>query len=234
MRILIADDEREITRALKAILEKKNYSVDTVGSGREALEYIEGCAYDGIVLDIMMPDVDGLEVLRRIRKKGITAPVLLLTAKASVEDRVAGLEAGADDYLTKPFATSEFVARVRALLRRSPTYLSEKLTFGDLTLDCASYELSSGGRTERLNNKEFQMMEMFMRNPRSIISAEQFMERIWGWESETEINVVWVNISYLRRKLGGLGCGVAIRSVRGVGYALDDLAAVAGAAAEPC
>lgn len=223
MRILIADDELELTRALKILLERERFSVDAVASGQEALNYIDNTDYDAIILDIMMPYPDGIEVLKRIRSQGVSVPVMLLTAKSGIDDRVAGLDAGADDYLPKPFSINEFMARVRALVRRRPVFVQEKLSFGKLVLDCSTFEMSYEGKSERLSNKEFQMMELLMRNSKTIISSSQFMERIWGFESDTEINVVWVNIAYLRKKLQNIGAQVAIRSVRGVGYTLEEL-----------
>ena len=221
MRLLIAEDEQEIGKVLKTLLERNKYSVDWVRTGEDALEYILAGNYDGVILDIMMPGLDGMEVLQEIRKRGCGVPVLFLSAKSSLGDRVDGLNAGADDYLPKPFASTELLARVRAMLRRSCTYLPEQLTLGDLTLNCAAYELSCGGKTARLNNKEFQIMELFMRSPHILFSTEQLMEHIWGWDTETEINVVWTNIAYLRRKLNTLGTAVEIRSVRGAGYVLE-------------
>lgn len=222
MRILLADDEVEITRALKTMLERSQYTVDVAHNGREALDYLESTAYDAVVLDIMMPELDGLSVLRRIRQEGNGTPTLLLTAKGEIDDRVAGLDAGADDYLSKPFSTTEFLARVRALLRRRPSYVRESLHFGDVTLDTASCLLSCGRESTRLSGKEFQMMELLLRNVGVILSAQTFLERIWGFESEAEINVVWVNITYLRRRLSAIGSTVIIRSVRGVGYMLEE------------
>ena len=221
VRILLADDEVEITRALKIMLERCQYTVDTVSNGLDALDDLENTEYDAVVLDIMMPGMDGLSVLKRMRARGDATPTLLLTARGTVEDRVEGLDAGADDYLPKPFSSTEFLARVRALLRRRPAYVSEQLRVGDLMLDTASCLLSCGGASVRLGAKEFQMMELLMRNPGVILSAQTFMERIWGFESEAEINVVWVNIAYLRKKLAQLDSGAAIRSVRGVGYTLE-------------
>ncbi len=221
MRLLIAEDEPKIGKALKTILERCKYSADWVDNGQEALDYGLTGNYDGIILDIMMPRMDGIAVLRALRSRGITTPVLLLTAKGGVDDRVTGLDAGADDYLPKPFASTEFLARVRAMLRRGETYFPDLLTFEDLTLNCSAYELSSPTQSVRLNNKEFQIMELLMRSPNHIFSAEQMMEHIWGWDSETEINVVWTNIAYLRRKLISLQVHVEIRSVRGVGYVLE-------------
>ncbi len=222
MKILLADDEHEILKGLKTVLERNKYTVDAVDNGRDALDYARAGAYDAIILDIMMPGLDGLSVLQALRQDGAATPVMLLTAKSEIQDRVTGLEAGADDYLPKPFAMAEFLARVKALLRRSARYASEIITRGDLSLNCSCYELSCGERTQKLNNKEFQVIECFMRNPQKIFSTEELMDKLWGWESEAEINVVWTNIANLRRKLKALGCGVDLRSVRGVGYILEE------------
>ena len=222
MRILIADDERELAKALKTVLERSKYTVDAVFTGSDALDYALQGVYDGVILDIMMPGLDGLEVLRALREKGVTTPVMLLTARGEVSDRVTGLEAGADDYLPKPFAMAEFLARVKALLRRSGSYAMDILTVGDLSLNGSTYELSAPGGKARMNNKEYQLMELFMRSPRRIFSTEDLMEKLWGWDSEAEINVVWTNVANLRRKLGQLGSRVEIRSIRGVGYQLEE------------
>lgn len=221
MRLLVAEDEREIGKALKLILERSKYSVDWVDNGTDALEYLLTGSYDGAVLDIMMPGQDGIAVLTALRRAGLSTPVLLLTAKAELSDRVAGLDAGADDYLPKPFASSELLARVRAMLRRREQFTPDLLTFEDLTLNCSAYELGSAHGVLRLTNKEFQIMELLMRSPHHIFSSEQLMERIWGWDSDTEINVVWTNIAYLRRKLARLKVRAEIRSVRGAGYMLE-------------
>ena len=189
MRVLLADDEAEMIRALRLVLEKNKYSVDAVGTGPEALDYIRRSVYDAVVLDIMMPGMDGLEVLRSARAEKITTPVMLLTARSDISDRVAGLEAGADDYLPKPFAVSEFMARVKALCRRSGDYADLLLTVGGTSLDCLRYELSTCSGTMKLNNKEFQMMELFMRHPRVVFSADRLMEKIWGLDAEAEIDV---------------------------------------------
>ena len=223
MRILIAEDEVEIAKALKVMLERNKYSVDIVHNGNDAFDYIIAAAYDVIILDIMMPGMNGLEVLEKLRAEGITAPVLFLTAKGQLEDRVAGLNAGADDYLPKPFATSELIARVKALTRRSDSYAPVVLSVGDTKLDCSSYELNCGGSAVRLNNKEYQMMELFMRHPRQIFSTEHLMEKIWGLDSEAEIDVVWTYIGFLRRKLKQLGAGIEIKTVRGAGFALEEV-----------
>lgn len=222
MKLLIAEDEQEICRALKVILEHNKYTVDVVTNGTDAIDYILQGNYDGIILDIMMPGKDGLQVLQELRAHNVQTPVLLLTAKSELGDRVAGLEAGADDYLPKPFATTELIARVRALLRRSGSYTPDVLTFGNLSLNCSTYELSTPVQAIRLNNKEFQMIELFLRNPQKVFSTEQLMERIWSWESDAEINVVWTNIAYLRKKLNMLNASVEIKSIRGVGYCLGE------------
>ena len=178
--------------------------------------------YDGIILDIMMPGQDGLAVLQAMRARGMSTPVMLLTARSEISDRVTGLEAGADDYLPKPFAMAEFLARVKALLRRSGSYAMDILTLGDLSLNGSTYELSGPGGKTRMNNKEYQLMELFLRSPRRIFSTEDLMEKLWGWDSEAEINVVWTNVANLRRKLGLLKSRVEIRSIRGVGYQLEE------------
>lgn len=221
MRVLIAEDEVEIARALKVMLEKNKYTVDIVHNGTDALDYIFLCDYDVIVLDIMMPGLDGLEVLTQIRRKGVYVPVMFLTAKGELEDRVTGLNAGADDYLAKPFAASEFIARVKALSRRNGSYTPMVLTLGNTFLDCNTYELSAEGERIRLNNKEYQMMELFFRNPRHVFSTEHLMERIWGLDSEAEMDVVWTYIGFLRKKLKLLKADVEIRTVRGAGYTLE-------------
>ena len=222
MRILLAEDERALSRAIVKILEKNNYSADAVYNGEDALVYIENGNYDAIILDIMMPKLDGISVLRRIRGKGITTPVLVLSAKNEVDDKVLGLDSGANDYLSKPFDTKELLARIR-VITRTQTSQSSTLSFGNLTLNRATYELASPTDSIRLANKEFQMMEMLMANPGHIISAERFMEKIWGFECESEINVVWVYISYLRKKLTALGADFHIKASRNAGYTLEAL-----------
>lgn len=222
MRVLIAEDELELAKGLKFLLEKNKFTVDTVYDGAEALAYFQGRAYDVVVLDIMMPKVNGLEVLRRIREMGSKVPILMLTAKAEIEDRVAGLEAGADDYLPKPFASREFIARVKALSRRNTGYTDLCLTVGKVQLDCNRYELSCGAKTVRLNNKEFQLMELFMRNPRLVFSAAHLMDKIWGQDSEADMNVVWTYVGFIRKKLKQIDGDIEIRTVRGAGYSLEE------------
>lgn len=221
MRILIAEDEVGIAKALKLILEKNRFSVDMVHNGTDALDYLLSVSYDAVVLDIMMPGLDGLEVLSRAREAGVSAPVLFLSAKAEVEDRVAGLDAGADDYLPKPFATSEFISRVKALTRRSGSYVPELIRLGNTTLDLSGYTLSTGDRSVRLNNKEFQLMELFMRNRGRVFSTENLMDKVWGLDSDAEIDVVWTYIGFLRKKLKQLCADIEIKTVRGAGYALE-------------
>ena len=223
MRILIAEDEVTIARALKVMLEKNKYAVDVVHNGNDALDYIQAAAYDALVLDIMMPGKDGIEVLKAVRAVGNTTPTLFLTAKAEVADRVAGLDAGADDYLPKPFAASEFLARVRALTRRSSSYASSTLCFGNTTLDRGQYLLKTSLGEVRLNNKEYQLMELFFRHPRQVFSSEHLMEKVWGLDSEADMDVVWTYIGFLRRKLRQIGAGLEIRTIRGAGYALEEL-----------
>ena len=223
MRLLFAEDEADLSKALCAILKHNNYSVDAVFNGQDALDYGLCENYDGIILDIMMPKKNGIEVLTELRKNGVSTPVLILTAKSEVEDKISGLDAGADDYLTKPFAMGELLARVRAITRRKADFTPNLLTIGNLSLNRETFELSVGSESIRLGNKEFQMLEMLMGNPGRLISTEQFMERIWGYETEAEINVVWVYISYLRKKLASLKADQEIKAVRGVGYTLEEV-----------
>jgi two-component system response regulator ArlR len=223
MRLLLAEDEAALSKALTAILERNNYSVDAVYDGQAALEYLEADNYDGVILDIMMPKVDGITVLKTIRSKGNNIPVLLLTAKSEVDDKVLGLDAGANDYLTKPFHSRELLARIRAMTRAQTSQPNSKMQVGNVTLDRATFELSTPTGSYRLANKEFQMMELLMSNPKTLISSERFMEKIWGYDSETEINVVWVYISYLRKKLTALHANLQIKATRNAGYSLEEM-----------
>lgn len=220
MRLLLAEDEKELSNALMAILKHNNYSVDVVYDGLEALEYLGSQNYDGVILDIMMPKMDGITVLRTIRRQGNDVPVIMLTAKSEIDDRVLGLDCGANDYLTKPFAAKELLARIRAMTRQ-PGAGDSMLTCGNITLNRATGELSSPTGAFRLANKEFQMMELLLSNPKHLISTERFMEKIWGYDSDSEINVVWVYISYLRKKLTALGANVQIKAARNLGYSLE-------------
>lgn len=222
MRLLLAEDEKPLSRALTAILERNHYSVDAVYDGQEALEYLEADNYDGVILDIMMPKVDGLSVLKTIRSRGNRIPVLLLTAKSEVDDKVEGLDAGANDYLAKPFHSKELLARIRAMTRSQSVQVDSVLKFGNVSLDRATFELFTTYGSFRLANKEFQMLEMMMSNPNQVISTERFMEKIWGYDSEADISVVWVYISYLRKKLAAIHADIQIKVTRGVGYSLEE------------
>ena len=192
MRLLLAEDEEDLNKALVTVLKHNNYSVDAVFNGQDALDYLETENYDGAILDIMMPKMDGLTVLKRIREQGNSVPVILLTAKSEIDDRVAGLDCGADDYLTKPFSMKELLARIRAMTRRQGETVDSTLSFEDITLDRSTYQLSCGNQTIRLASKEYQMLEMLLTNPKMVISVDQFMDRIWGYDSDTELNIVWV------------------------------------------
>jgi len=220
MRLLLAEDEKELSRALVAVLTKNNYTVDAVYNGEDAFDYAKETDYDGIILDVMMPVMDGIEALKKMRKSGISTPVIMLTAKAEVNDRIAGLDAGADDYLPKPFAMGELLARLRSITRRKGEVVSEKLEFGDIYLDLAAAELGNGKESYRLTHKEFQVMEMLLKNSGNLISTERMLDQVWGYDSDVEINVVWVAISSLRKKLTGMKSKVEIQAVRGIGYTL--------------
>lgn len=221
MRLLLAEDEKELSNALVVILKHSNYSVDAVYNGQDALDYLMNGDYDGAILDIMMPKMDGITVLKKVRESGNSVPILLLTAKSEIDDRVTGLDSGADDYLTKPFATKELLARIRAMTRRKGENTGSLLSCGNITLNRSTFEVSSPKATLRLANKEFQMLEMLMSNEGMIISTERFMEKIWGYDTETNQNVVWVYASYLRKKLSALDANVVIKAVRNRGYALE-------------
>lgn len=221
MKILYAEDERAMSDAVAEILRHKNYIVDTVYDGEEAMDYIMSEKYDGIILDVMMPKMSGVEVLSAMRSMGMSTPVMLLTAKGEVADKVEGLNAGADDYLAKPFAMPELIARVGALVRRTGEIVPDELSLGNITLNRSSYELSSECGAIRLSKKEYLMMEMLMKSKDRPIATESFMTRIWGYDSEAEMSVVWVYISYLRKKLSALNANIQISALRGRGYVLE-------------
>ena len=221
MKILYAEDETALSDAVTEILKHKNYVVDAVYDGQEAMDYIMSEKYDGIILDVMMPKMSGIEVLKTIRSMGIGTPVLLLTAKGEVSDKVEGLNAGADDYLAKPFAMPELIARVGALTRRTGEIIPDNMTVGNVTLNRTLYELSTPSGEVRLSKKEYLMMEMLMKSKERPISTDTFMTRIWGYDSEAEVNVVWVYISYLRKKLQSLDADIQISALRGRGYILE-------------
>lgn len=222
MKLLLAEDELSLSRALVHILEKNNYNVDPVYNGNDALDYIENGNYDAVILDIMMPGIDGITVLKKLRIHRNQIPILILSAKSEIDDKVLGLDSGANDYLTKPFDSKELLARIRTMTR-SIQAVDSKLSFGNITLDRASYELSSTTDSFRLANKEFQMMELLMTNPKQLVSTERFFEKIWGYDSDAEINVVWVYISYLRKKLTALNANIQIKATRNAGYSLEEL-----------
>lgn len=221
MKLLYAEDEPAMSEAVADILEYHGYSVDRVPDGKTALDYMQVEHYDGVILDIMMPGVDGLSVLRRMRAQGIRTPVLLLTAKGQTEDKIAGLDCGADDYLAKPFEMGELLARVRAMLRRREEYTPQVLTCASLTLDMGSKTLSANGTQLQLSNLEYRMMELFMLNQGVCFSTEQLLERVWGYDTDADTGAVWVYISYLRKKLASLDAGCELKTKRGVGYLLE-------------
>jgi two-component system response regulator ArlR len=222
MKLLLAEDEEMLSDALVEILSHNNYSVDAVYNGQDALDYLSMGDYDGAILDIMMPKMDGVTVVRKLRAQGNTIPVLLLTAKSETDDKVDGLDAGADDYLTKPFDSKELLARVRAITRRQPALTSNTLQVADLSLDRISFTLSSQKGEIRLSNKEFQMLEVLMSNEHQVVPTERFIEKIWGYDADLDVSVIWVYISGLRKKIAKLSKSVVIRAVRGVGYVMEE------------
>ena len=222
MRILFADDDRELCRAAQALLAHEGYETETAYNGADALEMAETGEYDGIILDWMMPEMSGIEVLADLRRDGVTTPCMMLTARGEVEDRVAGLDSGADDYLSKPFNTAELLARLRAMIRRHEVYAPDVVRFGDLTLDKGTMELKCRGASVRLGNKAYRLIEMLMENPRRVFTVDQLINHVWGWDNDTEMNLLWVTISQLRKKLSELGTTAEINAVRGVGYSLEE------------
>lgn len=221
MRLLLAEDEKSLSHALVTILEKSHYSVDAVYDGQEALEYLESEAYDGLILDIMMPKLDGITVLKTIRKQGNKIPVLILSAKSEIEDKVDGLDAGANDYLAKPFDARELLARIRVITRVNTESNDSLIRFGHVTLNRKTYVLKGEKAEFKLANKEFQMMELLMANPHQVLSTDRIFEKIWGYESDTEINIVWVYIAYLRKKLVKMHADIEIKAHRNVGYSVE-------------
>lgn len=224
MRLLVAEDDPRLLRTLLYIFQKNGYDTDGTGDGREAYELASSGEYDGLVLDVMMPGEDGISLLRHLRAQGVRTPALFLTARAEVSDRVEGLDAGADDYLAKPFSTEELLARVRAMLRRRDSFSPDLVTLCGVVLNASSFSLSYGGRTESLGGKELHILEMLMRDPGVILSADRLITHIWGWDSPVESGVIWVHISNLRRKLERLGAPLSIRFVRGAGYVIETAA----------
>ena len=221
MRLLVAEDDPKLLKTLMHIFTSNKFSADGVTNGRDALTYAQSMEYDGLVLDIMMPGLDGIQVLQTLRQSGVNTPALFLTARTEVEQRVEGLDAGADDYLPKPFSTAELLARVRAILRRKDTYLPDLLALGEVTLNRSTYQLCWQDRVQALSGKEFQILEMLMQAPGSIFTTERFITHLWGWDATVDTSVVWVHISNLRKKINALGAPLDIRFVRGAGYALE-------------
>ena len=221
MRILIAEDDPKLLKSLVHIFELNHYVVDGVDNGNDAFDFASSDEYDGLVLDIMMPGMDGVTLLKKLRQNGVSTPALFLTARTEIDQRIEGLDAGADDYLPKPFSTGELLARVRAMLRRKDNFTPDLLNFGELTLSRSTYELLYGGHTQTLSGKEFQVMEMLMSNPSIIVTAEQMITHIWGWDTDVDMSVVYVHVSNIRKKLDSLGAPVAIKFLRGAGYVLE-------------
>lgn len=223
MRILLAEDEASLSKALKVILERNNYSVDQVYDGEEALSFLSADNYDCLILDLMMPKVDGITVLKTMRKEGNMLPVIILTAKSEVDDKVLGLDSGANDYLTKPFNSRELLARIRAITRSKENNEGDSiLKMGNTILMRDTFILKTDSAETRLQSKEFQILELLMQNKNKLISTERLMEKIWGFDSEAEINVVWVYISNLRKKLASLNSNVEIKATRNAGYTLEE------------
>ena len=221
MRILIAEDDPKLLKSLVHIFELNNYAVDGVDNGVDAFDFAFSGEYDGLILDIMMPGIDGVTLLKKLRSIGITTPALFLTAKTEIYQKIEGLDAGADDYLPKPFSTGELLARVRAMLRRKDNFTPDLLTFEALSLNCSTYELVYQNKTQSLSGKEFQIMEMLMQNPTAILSADQLITHIWGWNTNVDTSVIWVHISNIRKKIDLLGASVSIKFVRNAGYTLE-------------
>ena len=221
MKLLYAEDERSLSEAVVDVLEYHKYKVDAVYDGQDALDYAMNDQYDGIILDVMMPKRSGIEVLKALRAAGNKTPILLLTAKAEVEDRIEGLDLGADDYLAKPFAMGELLARIRAMLRRREDFTPDLLTMGNLSLDRQSYTLGVGDKRLLLPKLEYQLMELFLLNRGVYLSTEDILVKVWGYDTEAEIGIVWVYISYLRKKLASLGANVRIKAKRNIGYTLE-------------
>ena len=222
MRILIAEDDEKLLKTLTHLLKINFYAVDGVNNGKDALDYALTGEYDGLVLDIMMPEMDGISVLKALRKKGITTPALFLTARTEIEQRIEGLDAGADDYLPKPFSTGELLARIRAMLRRKDNFTPDMISFGKISLNRSTYELIFNEKACSLSGKEFQMMEMLMQRPNMLVPTEQLITHIWGWDASVDTSVVWVHISNIRKKLEALSAPVSIKFIRSAGYILEE------------
>lgn len=223
MKLLYAEDEQDMSEAVTDILRHSNYIVDAVYNGRDALDYALADSYDGIILDIMMPQMDGIEVIRELRKNGCRTPIILLTAKSQVENKIEGLDAGADDYLAKPFEFGELLARIRAMLRRREEFTPDILTCGELSLNMQSAQLSYGNNSFTLPRLEYRLMEQLMLNQGIYLSSDELLSKVWGYDSDAEIGTVWVYISYLRKRLSALGANAEIKVKRGTGYTLEEI-----------
>ena len=221
MKLLVAEDDPKLLKSLVHILEHNRFSVDGVSNGEDALEYGQTGEYDGLILDIMMPGLDGLQVLQTLRRNGIKTPALFLTTRTEISQRVEGLDAGADDYLPKPFSTAELLARIRAMLRRKDTYLPDLLAIGSVILNRSTYQLVFQDKIQTLSGKEFQILEMMMQAPGTIIPTDRFITHLWGWDTNVDTSVVWVHISYLRKKISAMGAPMEIRFIRNAGYVLE-------------
>ncbi len=222
MRLLIAEDDSRLLKSLKHIFQSNGYIVDAVSNGNDALDFAECCSYDGFIFDIMMPGLDGVEVLKRIRQNGITTPALFLTAKTEPYQQVEGLDAGADDYLCKPFSIEVLLARVRAMLRRRDCFAPDMRTFAGLALNRSTYEIQYENKKAALSGREFQIIEMLMERPNFIVTIEELMSHVWGLDTDVDISVVWVHISNIRKKLTAMHAKIEIRFVRGAGYKLEE------------
>lgn len=221
MKLLVAEDDPKLLKSLVHILEHNRFSVDGVSNGEDALEYGQTGEYDGLILDIMMPGLDGLQVLQTLRRNGIKTPALFLTARTEISQRVEGLDVGADDYLPKPFSTAELLARIRAMLRRKDTYLPDLLAIGSVILNRSTYQLVFQDKIQTLSGKEFQILEMMMQAPGTIIPTDRFITHLWGWDTNVDTSVVWVHISNLRKKISAIGAPMEIRFIRNAGYVLE-------------
>ena len=221
MKLLVAEDDPKLLKSLVHILEHNRFSVDGVSNGEDALEYGQTGEYDGLILDIMMPGLDGLQVLQTLRRNGIKTPALFLTARTEISQRVEGRDAGADDYLPKPFSTAELLARIRAMLRRKDTYLPDLLAIGSVILNRSTYQLVFQDKIQTLSGKEFQILGMMMQAPGTIIPTDRFITHLWGWDTNVDTSVVWVHISNLRKKISAIGAPMEIRFIRNAGYVLE-------------
>ena len=221
MRLLLVEDERDLPSAIKRVLEYNKFDVDVAYDGIQGLQKIDENEYDGVILDVMMPRMDGFQMVRRLRDNGNNIPVLMLTARGEIDDKVLGLDSGADDYLTKPFQIKELLARIRALLRRKGE-VKEAYSYEDINLDTETFELVCNSKRIRLTNKEYKLMECLIRNHNNLLSTEKLMENVWDYDTEAEINVVWAYISALRKKLEKIGSKLTVKAVRGIGYQLGD------------